>query len=141
MANVGEEEEKRLNDLGVNLGLAFQLMDDYLDSFGDPKTFGKKVGGDILLNKKTYLVIQSLELGTTEQKSELEDWFSFSGSEEEKIEGVKKLFTETGAKEETLSKMQAYEEKAEQLLSEISGDTESIVALQGLIDDLKQRVK
>ena len=60
-----------LYEFGKNLGIAFQVQDDYLDAFGDPEKFGKQVGGDILANKKTFLLIHALEVATNEQKAEL----------------------------------------------------------------------
>ena len=61
VANASEEDQNNIYEFGRNLGIAFQLQDDYLDAFGDPKTFGKQVGGDIIENKKTYLYLKALE--------------------------------------------------------------------------------
>src|ERR1700759_413091 len=65
-----------LSDFGVNLGIAFQLQDDILDVYGDPEKFGKQVGGDIISNKKTYLLLKSLELANKQQSSELHNWLN-----------------------------------------------------------------
>ena len=78
--------------LGKKLGLAFQVQDDYLDAFGDPKKFGKQVGGDILANKKTFLLIHVLETATANQKSELNKLLSVTSAT--KIERVLEIFKE-----------------------------------------------
>ena len=69
VAETNEENANLIYDFGLNLGLAFQLQDDYLDTFGDPETFGKQVGGDIIVNKKTFLYLKCLEVSSdTDQK-------------------------------------------------------------------------
>ena len=93
-------EARLLYHFGCHVGLAFQMHDDILDSFGDPKKFGKKVGGDIIQNKKTLLVIKALELGSKEEKNTLQDLLSKNNiDEDEKIKTVKALFLSTGAKD------------------------------------------
>lgn len=83
-----------LYQFGCQLGIAFQIMDDYLDSFGDPEKFGKKVGGDIAQNKKTFLVIKTLERGNADQCANLRQLLSGTSTlpEAEKIEAVKAIF-------------------------------------------------
>ena len=71
VAESSEEDSNLIYDFGLNLGLAFQLQDDYLDTFGDPETFGKQVGGDIMENKKTYLYLKALEVSKKEDKEQL----------------------------------------------------------------------
>ena len=71
VANASEEDQNSIYEFGRNLGIAFQLQDDYLDAFGDPETFGKQVGGDIIENKKTYLYLKALELVLNEDKLQL----------------------------------------------------------------------
>jgi len=93
-----EADQQRIYDFGVSLGVAFQLQDDYLDAFGNPETFGKQVGGDILANKKTYLYLKALELSGDEAAQELQGLFNGSGaSDHEKISRVKALFEQAGA--------------------------------------------
>lgn len=72
LGGAGERNQDLIYEFGKKLGLAFQVQDDYLDAFGDPDKFGKQVGGDILSNKKTFLLIHALETATTAQKQELE---------------------------------------------------------------------
>ena len=71
VAEADNENANLIYDFGLNLGLAFQLQDDYLDTFGDPETFGKQVGGDIIENKKTYLYLKALEVATEDDKGKL----------------------------------------------------------------------
>ena len=69
VSKANETDAQKLYDFGLNLGIAFQLQDDYLDTFGNPETFGKQVGGDIIENKKTYLFLKSLELADVNDKN------------------------------------------------------------------------
>lgn len=92
-------EVDALYDYGINIGLAFQLKDDLLDVYGDPKTFGKNIGGDILCNKKTYLLIKALEKSNTKQRNELEKWLTAEQyNPQEKIEAVKNIYDELNLK-------------------------------------------
>lgn len=86
-------------EYGINIGLAFQLKDDLLDVYGDPKTFGKNVGGDILCNKKTYLLIKALKKSNRVQREELEKWLSATDYEPAvKINAVKNIYDELNLK-------------------------------------------
>ena len=76
IANASTEDQDRCYEFGRNLGIAFQLQDDYLDAFGNPETFGKQVGGDIIENKKTYLFLKAIENGSPERSSNTETLFS-----------------------------------------------------------------
>ena len=98
IAEAPEEEAQKIYDFGLNLGIAFQLQDDYLDAFGDPKTFGKQVGGDIIENKKTYLYIQALKAASAEDRSKLLQLFGQHLEDNTtKIAQVKALFEKTAA--------------------------------------------
>ena len=89
-----------LYDFGVQIGLAFQLQDDYLDVYGDPATFGKKIGGDILCNKKTYMLINALRNADDRQREELQMWLEKKDFlPEEKISAVTKIYNETCIRE------------------------------------------
>jgi geranylgeranyl diphosphate synthase type II len=72
LGGTGERNQQHIYEFGKNLGIAFQVQDDYLDAFGDPSTFGKQVGGDIIANKKTFLMIQALEVADAASKKELQ---------------------------------------------------------------------
>ncbi len=109
VAGATAEDIEHLQKFGENIGIAFQLQDDLLDTFGDAATFGKRIGGDIIQNKKTYLYLKSLELASDEQKQELEALYSsYPEDEEAKIERVKAIFTDLNVKEYATQLMDAY---------------------------------
>ncbi|MCB0639607.1 MAG: polyprenyl synthetase family protein [Lewinella sp.] len=96
-AGASAENRHHLREFGRLTGLAFQLQDDYLDTFGDPEKFGKRVGGDIVQNKKTALIIKALELASAPVQAELRQWYGSSPADpEEKIAAVKKIFLDLG---------------------------------------------
>src|SRR5690554_6034578 len=97
VAKTNEKNKQAIYNFGRDLGIAFQLQDDYLDAFGDTAVFGKQIGGDILENKKTYLYLRALEKASNEDKELLIKWFSTKEPSEEKIEVVKELFKKTDA--------------------------------------------
>ncbi|MDD4778610.1 MAG: polyprenyl synthetase family protein [Fermentimonas sp.] len=95
LADADERDAEALYQFGLNLGLAFQLKDDLLDVYGDPKCFGKKIGGDIISNKKTYLLIKALKNSDPVQRKELDRWLTAEHfDKEEKVEAVKKIYDE-----------------------------------------------
>lgn len=113
IADKPEDVQDLIYDFGKNLGIAFQLQDDYLDAFGDPETFGKQVGGDIIENKKTYLYLKALEMGTPEQAQELEHLYSIKPKDaKDKITTVKELFEETGSVSRTIEEIKRYTDRA-----------------------------
>lgn len=114
VAERGQKEQEAIYEYGKLLGIAFQLQDDYLDAFGNPETFGKQVGGDVIENKKTYLYLKALELGSASQQKELLYLFSdaFNGTTVGKIENAKQLFIETKAAEATQKLIKEYTEQA-----------------------------
>ena len=94
LGGASKEDAQHLYRLGECIGLAFQLRDDYLDVYGDPKVFGKKIGGDILCNKKTYLYINALRLADKEQRAQLDYWATATDIiPEEKIAAVTAIYT------------------------------------------------
>lgn len=94
LTDASTEDAAHLAEFGRNIGIAFQLQDDILDTFGDPAKFGKKVGGDIAQNKKTYLVLKSLQLADDTTQTELAQWLSGKSTDEAtKIEAVKAIFS------------------------------------------------
>ena len=93
VAKASDNEQENIYEFGKNLGIAFQIQDDFLDTFGDEKKFGKVIGGDIIENKKTLLYVKSMEIFTEEDKTELTELYSSSHFDEsKKIEAVKELF-------------------------------------------------
>ncbi len=118
LANAPDKQAAQLYAFGENLGLAFQLQDDLLDTFGDQRTFGKKIGGDILANKKTFLLINALLKAPHDKKQQLLNWLAqTSFNSEEKIAAVTAIYTQTGVKQMAEQKVEAYFGKAMQILA------------------------
>jgi len=122
IGGAGEEDAQLLYDFGINIGLAFQLKDDLLDVYGDEATFGKKIGGDILCNKKTYLLIHALELANGKEASELQKWLQISDENKahEKIKTITSLYNQLGVKSICEDKMQYFYSKAIANLDKLS---------------------
>jgi geranylgeranyl diphosphate synthase type II len=134
VAETSIENANAIYDFGLNLGIAFQLQDDYLDAFGDPETFGKQVGGDIIENKKTYLYLKALEFSKAEEKEQLLHLFSIHPTDNtDKIQSVKQIFTQTGADAATQQAIQDFTLKAIQTLDKmnISEDKKAILKAFG----------
>lgn len=114
IGGAGEEDAQNLYDFGINIGLAFQLKDDLLDVYGDEATFGKKIGGDILCNKKTFLLIHARELAKGNEASELQKWHEITDNKQanEKIRVITKLYDKLGVKAICEDKMQFFYSKA-----------------------------
>ncbi|WP_047246691.1 polyprenyl synthetase family protein [Maribacter thermophilus] len=140
VAEVSETSQQDMYNFGLNLGIAFQIQDDYLDAFGDPKTFGKQVGGDIIENKKTYLFIKAMESGSKTVKKELLDLYSIQPQEpEEKIEAVKTIFEESGASIAAQEAIKAYTEKAFVILESLELAQEKKDVLRKFGENLMRR--
>ena len=99
IAGANETEQKALYEYGLHIGIAFQIQDDILDVYGDPKTFGKAVGGDICCNKKTFLLLTALETADAESKAELLQWLMASECDQEKIKAVTAIYDRLGIRE------------------------------------------
>jgi geranylgeranyl diphosphate synthase type II len=130
VAEASKEDQNKIYQFGKNLGIAFQLQDDYLDAFGDPKTFGKQVGGDIIENKKTFLYISALKLSSPEDSIQLQHLFSINPSNsEEKIQIAKQIFISCGSTEATKQEIKLYTQKAFYVLEmlQISEDKKLIL--------------
>ena len=139
-AGAGDEDAYHLSEFGRNIGIAFQLQDDILDTFGDPAKFGKKVGGDIAQNKKTYLVLKSLELADEKTATELTNWLSTKPeNEQEKIEAVKAIFNSLNIKEHGAKLKNEYLDKAFEHLAAIQVPQESKILLQTFGEKLVYR--
>ena len=133
---------QHLYDFGVHLGLAFQLQDDYLDAFGDPKTFGKKVGGDIVENKKTILYHLSLQHANPKQRADLLSWMEDQDSEEvDKIESVKALYVATTADSKTRDQVAHYAQMAMDSLDRTQLTLEAKNHLKAFAKDLMHRTQ
>ncbi|MBQ6789983.1 MAG: polyprenyl synthetase family protein [Paludibacteraceae bacterium] len=108
IAGASEAQEKALYEYGLHIGLAFQIQDDILDVYGDPKTFGKAIGGDICCNKKTILLLTALERADAESKAELLQWMMTTDRDAEKIKAVTELYDRLGVREEAESVMEEH---------------------------------
>ncbi len=126
LAGATESDAKHLNNFGQYVGIGFQLKDDLLDVYGDAAKFGKQVGGDILCNKKTFLLIRALEKAEGEKKIELSKWLSETTRDTEKVAGVTAIYNTLDIKEETEVEIQKYFDKGLSELSNISGDTSEL---------------
>jgi geranylgeranyl diphosphate synthase, type II len=134
IANTSTENANLIYDFGLYLGIAFQLQDDYLDAFGDPETFGKQVGGDIIENKKTYLYLKALAFSSEEKATQLQSLFATQLEENSaKIETVKAIFDESGASKATQEAIKEYTYKAFETLEKmtISEDKKKILKTFG----------
>jgi len=113
VANAPKSLQKEIYEYGRLIGIAFQLQDDYLDAFGDPKTFGKQVGGDIIENKKTYLYLQALKNLPEQEAEQLRHLYTiFPSDSSQKVEAVKQLFEECGAADKTKNAIHDYTKRA-----------------------------
>ena len=129
--------QQHLYEFGKNLGIAFQVQDDYLDCFGDPEKFGKQPGGDILANKKTFLMIHTLEVADEQQKKELQQLLA--GNDAGKVNRVLQLFRDCKADEWASSLKEKYYALAMQNLDELAVQATRKEELQKLAMFLLQR--
>lgn len=120
LANANTEVTDLLYEYGINLGLAFQLQDDLLDSFGNQESFGKKIGGDIIANKKTFLLINALQNASGNLKTELLNWMNISDfNAEEKISAVLNIYNQLNIKTLTEQKIESYFQKCGDIFQQI----------------------
>lgn len=120
LADVSNEESEKIYKFGLNLGIAFQLQDDYLDTFGDVSSFGKEIGGDINENKKTFLFLKALEVVNDVDKKELLEWYSSSNSSELKVNAVTEIFSKNKIQELTKREIENYTKVAIETLKDLS---------------------
>ena len=140
VAEASEKDQQSIYQFGKNLGIAFQLQDDYLDAFGEPKTFGKQVGGDIIENKKTYLYLKALEFSNDEDALQLQHLFGINPSENnDKIESVKQLFITSGSADATQQEIKNYTNKAFSVLEDIAISEEKKQVLKQFGEQLMSR--
>lgn len=141
MADAPEEEQELLYDYGINIGLAFQLQDDILDVYGNPATFGKAVGGDILENKKTYMYLTALQQADDATLRELQRWFDTKEEHQPqaKIEAVRAIYTQLGIREICEEVMRKYTEQAFAILDKIKLPAEKKLILRELGEHLLAR--
>lgn len=124
VAGASSKDADLLYKFGLNVGLAFQLQDDYLDVYGDPKVFGKNTGDDIATNKKTYMLIKACEKATGENKRLLNEWIHTAFFErQDKIKAVTAIYNELGIDKICKEKMDEYYNVAIEALSNVSVDS------------------
>ena len=124
IARASKEDQDKIYDFGKYLGIAFQLQDDYLDAFGDEIKFGKKIGGDILENKKTYLYLKAIEFLSEDKKNQLLGLYTNNNSSEEKIKTTKALFKESGSVDYTIKEIKKYTNSAFEILESLNISSE-----------------
>lgn len=135
------KDAQNLYDFGINIGLAFQLKDDLLDVYGDEATFGKKIGGDILCNKKTYLLIHALKNASGDDATELQNWLNVvdEKSADSKIMAVTSLYNKLGVKQICEEKMESYYNTAIANLENVATNINKKQELRKLAQKLMQR--
>lgn len=130
----------KLYEMGIHMGIAFQLQDDLLDVYGDTATFGKKIGGDITTNKKTYLLIQALKQADPARQAELIRWYStIAPNPEQKIAAVTAIFDKTGVKDICREKMESHYHMALECLEAVSAPATHKQSLLNIAAQLMKR--
>lgn len=141
LAGAEKADARKLYDFGMNVGVGFQLKDDLLDVFADQAKFGKQVGGDIISNKKTFLLIKALELAKGEDADELKFWLSQKEFDKgEKVQAVRALYEKLGIKSLTEAKMKHYFDSGFEQLEKLPNvNHDYLQALQAITQDLIHR--
>lgn len=141
-AGASEKDCQLLYKFGEAIGLAFQLQDDYLDVYGDPATFGKRIGGDILSDKKTYMLINAFLKADTVQRAELESWIGRADADpEEKIRAVTRLYNEIGIDQLAQEKINHFFEASKTFLDAVSVPEERKQELRAYVAKMMKRNK
>lgn len=142
IAGAAAHEYNALYDFGGYLGLVFQLQDDYLDVYGNEKEFGKKIGGDILINKKTYLLIKAFELAGEQEKAELKAWIDKKEfNPAEKIKAVTDIYNRLGVGVATQKTIDDYLVKSHTALNKVDVPTERKRYFEDMINYINDRKK
>ncbi len=140
VGGASNDDADKMYEIGRLIGVAFQLQDDVLDTYGNEKTFGKKIGGDIRVNKKTYLLIKTLQTLQGNDKDQLVGLLSkITDNEQEKYDSVVTLYNKARAKEQTVALIQQYFKKAQSLVEEISIEDARKCELKAFMNELLNR--
>ena len=140
IAEASQSCQEKIYAFGKNLGIAFQLQDDYLDAFGNPLTFGKQVGGDIIANKKTFLYLTALQKSTPAEAQELSSLFATMPKDpSDKITAVKEIFVSSGAAKATEDEIVRYTNTSISLLQDIKISQQHKDTLKSFADFLMNR--
>jgi geranylgeranyl diphosphate synthase type II len=140
LADASEADAENLYKFGEQIGLAFQLQDDYLDVYGDPAVFGKAIGGDIMCNKKTYMLINAFNKATKEQRAELTHWVNAEDPDpKEKIAAVTDLYNKIGIRQLAEAKIQHYFDESRKYLAAVDVPEERKAELKAYTDKMMHR--
>ncbi len=140
VAGASEDDLENLYAFGETMGLAFQLQDDLLDVYGDTAVFGKKIGGDIRCNKKTFLLIKAFELASAEQKAQMEAWINNPAcDDDEKVAFFTNIYNELGVKEVCEQRIKELFAKCDEFMDKISVADEKKVCLKNFANSLLNR--
>jgi geranylgeranyl diphosphate synthase, type II len=140
LAGASKENRKALREFGVNIGIGFQLKDDLLDVYADQKKFGKQVGGDIIANKKTFLLIKALERARGKEKKELEKWVKAKNfNKNQKVKAVTSLYNSLIIDSITERKINSYFEAGFKALKKVTAEESKLKNLQAFALDLMKR--
>ncbi len=135
------QDTQALYNYGILIGVAFQLQDDYLDTFGDEQTFGKVIGGDIMENKKTFLLLQAESKADSSQRKDLAQWLANNDAvREDKIDAVKAIYEATGARKATEDKIKSLFDEAMLKLKEMEIPAEGKRYFIEMANKLFQRI-
>ncbi len=142
LADADMNQCQLLREIGENIGIGFQLKDDLLDVYGDHTKFGKQVGGDIISNKKTFLLINAKRLATGDDNDNLESWLNKTSFDpQEKVQAVTDIYNKLGIKSLTESTMNSYFDNGFKLMEGLQGNAEYKKMLKGFFDQLILREK
>jgi geranylgeranyl diphosphate synthase type II len=140
LANASHDDRVAIREFGINIGIGFQLKDDLLDAYADPKKFGKQVGGDIIANKKTYLLIKALEKSKGKQRKELQEWLAAKKfSSKKKVESVKAIYDALEIPSLAERKINHYFDKGFKSLDLVTCSPEKKAVLRKFAEDLIAR--
>ena len=136
IGGAAKDQAELLYEFGENLGLAFQLQDDILDVYGDPEKFGKQVGGDILSNKKTFMLIKAKELATGNIADELNQWIETNDNPTAKVEAITNIYNQLKVRKLAESVMEDYVQTALYALDKIEVESDRKNLLRGFAEQL-----
>lgn len=140
LAGAPDEDLLNLYKFGEQVGLAFQLQDDFLDVYGDPKVFGKAIGGDITSNKKTYMLINAFNHANDAQREELTRWITAKTFDrEEKVAAVTRLYNEIGVDKLALDKIACYFEQSKKYLDAVKVEEDKKTVLRQYAEKMMSR--
>ena len=139
IGEANKSDQQNLYEFGIRLGIAFQIKDDWLDIYGSPNVVGKTTGGDILCNKKTFLLVTALGTAQKEDKDALLYWLSNNTQPKEKIDAVRQLYDKLSIKEKTQTVLQSYYHQAICALQKVSVETKRKKVLEEIAGNLIER--